>query len=128
MGSHRIQGTGSDTTRRLVYCALVRRIAISIRNQAHIGQSVLDLSTFKKTQPAIYPIGGPALDQRLLKQTGLGTGTVEDGNLSASAPLFNGISNPPYHETGLIHLIKGSIGPDRVSLATFGPEVLSQAR
>ena len=68
MGTYCIQGSGTDTTRRLVHGPLESGVIVTVCDLPQVGQRILDLCPFEETHTAIYPVGNTSLNQRLLEQ------------------------------------------------------------
>ena len=118
---------GADTPRRHVDDPLQRRIVIAIEQQAQIGQGVLDFQTLVEAVPAIDAIGHALTDQRLLDDSRLGVGAVEDGHFAAAKPFVDLVANGIDDEARLVEIIEAAIHRDRLAAATVGPQLLAHA-
>ncbi len=127
LGAQQVDGARADAARRQVDDALEGGVIGGIADQAQIGQRILDLGALEEALAAIDAIRQPGLDQRLLEQSRLRRGAIEDGAVAARQSfLLARATDALDHEPGLVDLVEGGIAADRLAGAVLGPEILAE--
>ena len=65
--AHGVHGLRADPARWHVHNAIERRIVMAARDQAQIGERVLDLGTLEEAQASVYAVRNAIVDQPLLE-------------------------------------------------------------
>ena len=83
VGKH-FNGTGTDAAGREIDHAHERGVVIGIGHQPQVGERVLDFLTLEKAQTAVHAIRDARREQRVLDDSRLRIGTIQDGDVAAT--------------------------------------------
>jgi hypothetical protein len=125
---HLIEGALADAARRRVHRALEGGIVGAIRDQAQVGERVLDLGALEEAQAAVDAVGqaAPASAPPRRRATAR---CCDRGWRRLRSRRRRAIQWPDAldHEARLVHFVVGGVQIDRLAVAAFGPQALAEA-
>ena len=100
---------------------------MTVRDQAQIGECILDFGALEKAQAAVDLVGDPRREKHFFEDARLGVGAIKDGELTAIATAGHPVFDALQHEFGFVTFVEGSVELDRVAAFAARPKIFTES-
>ena len=118
----------ADAARREVDDAQERAIVVGRREQAQIGERVLDLGALEEAHAAVDAVRDRRVEQRVLENARLCVGAVERGDLGSDDAVAGEALHDVDDERRLVEIGRRREHAHRLAWRVAGPQILAEAR
>ncbi len=122
-----VQGLCADAARGQIDHALEGGVVGAARDQAKIGERVLDLRPLEEAQTPVNAIRHAGIQEGFFEDPRLRVGAVQHGYLAPRAAAIHPFADAVDHEVGFIALVERGVKFYAVAVRAAGPQVLAEA-